>query len=307
MSSIPREHHYVPAVHIRKFQSESGFHLYQKKTGQFFNPTDSRQIFKKRDLNSLRYSIESQTDHISLERDLDEKFDSKFNKHYVVFIEFIQKAIENNLFNITEICDTIKYFFEYGLIGVFRRMKMNPEYHNTDFDILAEGISTFKSLSPEKYAEFEARITPHLPENANLYDFTMKALNSYKQASETLKYPITIPTDFTEFLPDKLIVEIFIARESSFILPDTTGFFIPSANKFLLRNAVETHKVKTLAFPLNPSIVIQLKDQQEFPGEEDIISIMNHNDVTKTNKLFLKYSQTAVLGLSKQVILESIS
>jgi hypothetical protein len=50
--NIPRKHHYVPQIHIQKFKTNDGYHLYLKDKNTFAPATNSNSFFFKKDLNS---------------------------------------------------------------------------------------------------------------------------------------------------------------------------------------------------------------------------------------------------------------
>ncbi|MCP4521640.1 MAG: DUF4238 domain-containing protein [Cytophagales bacterium] len=81
--SIPKRHHYVPRVHIRKFKSNEGYYLLMKQAGIIKNPKSSNHFFVKKELNTIADS-EGNKDHKTFEKELADKWDNKFNYYEVI-------------------------------------------------------------------------------------------------------------------------------------------------------------------------------------------------------------------------------
>lgn len=118
--SIPRNHHYISQVHIKKFFNESNeTYLYSKSTKLFQTKNSSKRIFSEKDLNT-KYN-DGINDYTTVEQQLNQFYENDFEYYYNSLLRLItEKNVD------IEIQKAIIYLARYGAIANFR----NPTYKN---------------------------------------------------------------------------------------------------------------------------------------------------------------------------------
>ncbi|REC62524.1 hypothetical protein DRF65_10565 [Chryseobacterium pennae] len=130
--SIPRNHHYISQVHIKKFfNRQNEIYLYNKSSRLFQTKKSSKRIFSEKDLNT-KYE-NGVNDYTTIEQQLNQYYENDFESYYGHILRLITDKKVN-----TEVQKAIIYFARYGAIANFR----NPTYK-----INLENIF-FNALSP---------------------------------------------------------------------------------------------------------------------------------------------------------------
>ena len=128
MVSNPRKHHYIPQVHLKKFNLGEGYHVLHKDQNKITTYKSAKSFFHVRDLNTTIDLLSHEIDPKSVEQELTNKWDNLFNHHYNAINNIIVQNVTTN------ISDTYKYFFEYGLVTHFRSLKQVKTYNPNSVD-----------------------------------------------------------------------------------------------------------------------------------------------------------------------------
>lgn len=284
--SIPRKHHFLPRVHLRKFKSDKGYNLFDKSKGCFYYPKSSAEIFRKKDLNTAIDENTGEVDYSTLEIELANKIDSNFNQHLKTVSDAIVKSSSINVSNIQE---CLLFFFQYAAIGNLRRMKLNKSYHENAFDFLdeMEGLKKFIINSNEV-------------ENNALKDLENfeNAFRNYQSMTREVPYPIPISTDLGSFLPSHCECNIFIANHGNFILPDSTAIMYKS-DKLIDYYGISYPAIKSIALPLTPNILIEVINVDTIENSQLVISALDLNRVVNVNAKLLESSYLQCIALNE--------
>lgn len=119
--SIPRNHHYISQVHVKKFFNEKNeIFLYNKSTKLFQTKNSSKRIFSEKDLNT-KYE-NGKNDYTTVEHQLNQFYENDFEYYYN---NIVRLTIEKNID--VEIQKAIVYLARYGAVANFR----TPVYKNS--------------------------------------------------------------------------------------------------------------------------------------------------------------------------------
>lgn len=268
--STPKNHHFVSQIHLKNFFNslEKKIYVYDKVLENHFYKKTTKSLFSEVDLNTK--FTEKGKDYFSLEKDLNDNFESGFAESYNTIKEFIQHR-ELTL----EVEIALKYFAKYGVIGDFRTPRFKKNMDDSLFNALSE-IS--QNAAPELKKEIE-----------EIFSF-----------KKEVKYSNW--TDFSE-LADKildlmgnLIFKIQIPRNEDdyFLIPD-----ISSATARAKINAYFNPDIEEIAYigiPLSSKIYIHFHSVKLFK-EEIPPSVIYHcttEEVKTINKNNLDYCQSKV-------------
>ena len=273
--SIPRNHHFVSQVLIKKFLSpEKRVSIFSKTENNIETRPLQRQDFAERDLNSI-ITEDNTIDHKSIEDNLNENFERDFNKHY----DSLFQSIENN--NLNLFTESIKFLIKLGIIGDMRTREHQLEAQHA---ILGGIGSLYEMFSDDLKAEHSSFI------NRN---------SSVKNK---------LPVDYSE-LANRILDIIGDACYCVFKAPENHHFLLPDNTSITYRSKIdpdiETEDGKTLIslampitmiiYPINNKTIIVVKSKK-IEGE-DLSGIFQLSEETTINYnlLFIKNSRDKVI------------
>ena len=135
--SVPRNHHFVSQVLIKKFLNEKKtLYTYSKKDNCINEKTYGRFDFAEKDLNSFLDDNE-ELDHKTIEDNLNKHFENDFNKHYNLLLS----DLKNNDFKNTQ--DSLEFIIRMGIIGDMRTPNHKLETKHFFFSSMQKVIDTF--------------------------------------------------------------------------------------------------------------------------------------------------------------------
>lgn len=284
--NIPKRHHFVPQAHIRKFESAQGYFLLLKNEAEIKNPKSSADFFVKKELNTIS-NENGDKDHKTFEDELSIKWDNQFNNYY--------NSVLDNLINLKEIpCDTLKFFFEYSLIGLMRRKKMEKSF-NDDFLEFKEVIPGLIDLMDSDKLDLSKFTEEEQKDGIDHFKKFLNEMISFDSRQSKMKYRALIPSEAKMLVPDNLTCDIFFCEENGFILPDCSATII-SSNETMNWNSLNINKVSCVGIPLNPRLFLQIKNNDIHPGEINKIFIANEGLIQHVNENLLSSSFSQVVG-----------
>jgi hypothetical protein len=299
--SIPRKHHYVPVTHIEHFKSDEGYFLGIKLSKEIHNKKSATSFFKTRDLNS---SIDERTeavDHKRVEDELNSQWDGPFQIHHDKMVQWISDSLDRSQISEIDINDTLQFFFEYTIIGYFRRAKLTKQYSESSSEILESLDCVIDTLDSET---LEENISPYSEFIEFARNFKQKAIRYQEVSEQNLRYPTPTPVRIKELVPRDCSVDVFIIIDNdSFILPDTTGTFLKS-DKTIKVKGLDIHQVSSVGIPISSNIFIQIKNNDLRPEEENNIAIPKPEKVDYINDLLYSTAIHQVVACEQNAILK---
>lgn len=256
--TIPRKHHYLPQVHIKKFEHKNGYNLFLKEENKIINKKLSVDIFSVKDLNST-LDEDGNIDHISVEQKLADQWDSKFNFHLNILSSWIIESIEQKNYSDIQINSSLKFFFEYGLLGYMRARKQDRDFN----DSIINSILEFKELIPDIEALVSLDEQTEMGKS-ELKDILNLSTNLADEWNKKLKFPVPSTTEFPMLVPERLICDFFITLTPPFYLPDCTAIIIKSKETIEHQNK-NLNKIVSVGIPLTQELFIQIRDKDFFP------------------------------------------
>lgn len=240
--NIPRNHHYVSRVLIKKFADDNGvLYYYDKQLNNFGISRSAKRIFSERDLNTT-ISENDELDYSSTEEKLHKNFETNFNHFY----NKLNDALENKLSD--ELIEAIKYLIKLGIIGESR----TPHY---------------KKRSQEAFFSLLGSVTSYSSENVKNHFLNNK----------DLKYLNTI--DYNEVCNGKISLmgksyfKVLIAPAGEFIL-------LPDCTSITLRHQLESDSyfngelylnqarpISTVIMPINSKLILVAQSEKICPVE----------------------------------------
>ena len=202
--SKPRNHHYVSRVLSNKFMSPAGrIHKYNKhhKYNKYRTKSTTKSLFSKTDLNVIK-DKDGNLDHESVEAELNNNFETNFDKHYRIITEAVEadREIGKVIDNSELVLESIRYLIGMALIGEARHPERIENINNAVFGLLFEiAQEATDELKEEIYSSYRdvAEIT-----NKNPTNFT-KLRDSLEESMGEIIYSIQIaPEDEYFLLPD---------------------------------------------------------------------------------------------------------
>lgn len=274
--SIPRNHHYVSQVLIKKFLNiDKRVSVFSKTENNIETKILQRQDFAERDLNSI-ISDENTVDHKSIEDNLNENFERDFNKHY----DSLFQSIEND--NLDLFTKSIKFLIKLGIIGDMRTREHQVEAQQA---ILGGIGSLYEMFSDDLKAEYSSFI------NQNSTVKNKLPVDYSKLANEIL-----------DIIGEDACYCVFKASENHhFLLPDNTSI----THRSKIDPDIETEDGKTLIslampitmviYPINNKTIIVVKSKK-MEGE-DLSGVFQLSEKTTIdyNLLFIKNSRDKVI------------
>lgn len=283
--SIPKRHHYVPRVHIRKFKKGAGYFLLLKDKKEVKNSFSSADFFVKKQLNTTGLE-DGGKDHFSFENELTIRWDNNFNTFYTDIIN--NQKTPNKINN-----KTLKFFFEYSVITFMRRLKMEDKFNN-DFlsfkDALPEVVEVFNSNEID-LSEFT---NDAIDSVKNLFQSFSNELNKLEEKQKGVDYPALIPSEAKMFVPEKCHCIIYITSKDSFILPDCTMTALKSKETFDL-HGMTVNKIAQVGIPLTPKLFIEIRNSDLIDAKENLICIPSKKEIEEINNSLFNIAYTQVL------------
>jgi hypothetical protein len=286
--SIPRKHHYVPQVHIRKFKEENGYFVFRKTDNKLINFKSSSNFFVAKDLNST-LNDEGEIDHETAESEFEKIWDGKFNCHFNIISSWIVESIKNNCNSSIRIEESIKFFFEYGLIGYQRALKQSQEFN----DSILNPILEFEELLPEledlELDDFKLSEEEFKMGIDSYKDFIILITNHVKTSQELLKYPVPIATELKMLIPENCSCDIILSKNSSFFLPDCTAIILKSEETMKYQDR-DINKIVSVGIPISSGIYLQIRNKEFFSDHETDLYAWNIEKVDEWNEEIIRHS-----------------
>ncbi|WP_430408926.1 DUF4238 domain-containing protein [Kordia sp.] len=192
--SIPRNHHYVSQVLIKKFLTVNKYYSYYSKLEKkVLTKRLERKDFAEKDLNSIT-DDKNEIDHKTIEDNLNSNFERDFNKYY----HSLFKSIETN--NLVLFEQSIKYLIRLGIIGDMRTREHQLETQNAILGGLSDMYDLF---SDELKQEFSNIIDTQKPVKNKLpIDFNKLTDEILYNMGEINYYVFKAHKNHFFFLPD---------------------------------------------------------------------------------------------------------
>jgi hypothetical protein len=284
--SVPKNHHYLSQVLLKKFlDSEGRLNYYSKSEKRIINKEYSRFDFAESFLNSI-ITNEGEIDHKTVEDNLNHHFESGFNKHY----ESLFRALKQNDHSL--ITSSISYLIRMGIIGDMRTPQNQIETHEVIFGALRQ-----ISLLGDKDLQHEFE------------DFLL----SVSHVKNKLPVDYKNLTEGIEELMGECIYSLFIANQNDFFfLPDNTSVVIRSKlepdivfNGEILESM--SMPIATIIYPIDSHNVIVAQSTKICPQENHGIYNLSSKVVSTYNRMFLDSSRDKVICESPDYLKEFIS
>lgn len=296
--NIPRKHHFVPQVHIRKFETSDGYHLYFKSDKKFINKKSTIDIFSTKDLNTIA-NLAGELDHFTLENEFAELWDSKFT----IFFKEINEVIDTHLKTKREpefSQECLKFFFEYGIIGRMRRLKMEPNFGNGLTD-LSEGLWEFGNIDAD--AQYLSEFSPDVIKNSkSLLENLTNQINQIIDSQSNLKYKGIMPTTAEILMPEECSCKIYFADVPSFVLPDSTAIIVASESQ-KDHFGYKYHPVSCVGIALSPQIFLEIKNNDITTDNSNSIQSVTNTQINTINTKAFQSSFTQIVTADKELIL----
>jgi len=273
--SIPRNHHFVSQVLIKKFlNTEKRVSIFSKTENNIETRPLQRQDFAERDLNTI-ITEDNTIDHKSVEDDLNENFERDFNKHY----DSLFQSIENN--NLNLFTESIKFLIKLGIIGDMRTREHQLEAQQA---ILGGIGSLYEMFSGDLKAEYSSFI------------------------NQTSSVKNKLPVNYSE-LANGILDIIGEACYCVFKAPENHHFLLPDNTSITYRSKIdpdiETEDGKTLVslampitmiiYPINNKTIIVVKSKKIEGENLSGVFQLSEETTINYNLLFIKNSRDKVI------------
>jgi|GEM_PF-6547992 len=291
-----RRHHYLPQVHLNKFKSENGFHLFRKTGNTFISKKNTSDIFQVTDLNTT-VNENGVLDHDTVEEELTLKWDNAFNTHYNNIMNYIADCISNKSENPIIIQESINFFFEYSIVAFLRSKKSQRKNDISDFDWV-DGIDDFKEIiSNIDSKEYEKGV-------AWIFENIDKTKDWVEKLKE-LKFPSMTTTNVDFLRPSSCSCDIIISMEQPFLLPDCTSIITLSNEKIIFNNKVIS-KIYCVGVPITPYVFLQIKNNDLCGDKSTYIYKWNSERVNELNFVLFNKAFDQILYMEKVKVLLKI-
>lgn len=268
--SIPKNHHYVSEVHIKKFfnETENKIYVYDKIKHNHFNKITTKSLFSERFSNSK--FTNGEIEHSTLELDLNLNFEQDFKKHFQEIQSFIAHR------KITpEIGNALYYFAKYGVIADMRTPRFKQQLDDTIFDALS-------TISANATSELKDDID-------QMFDFKNEVKYSnnlvYSDLADKLLEPM-----------GELIFRVQIPKEDAdyYILPDIAA--ATSRAKINKYFNPDVEEIAYIGIPLSSKIYLHFQSEKLFAENKPSSGIVfsTTQNVETLNKANLDYCQSNV-------------
>lgn len=290
-----KRHHFIPQVHIRYFKGNEGYFVYDKELSKIVTYNNSNSFFYRNNLNK-KFNFRTSEIDTSIEEELGVIFDDNFNHHLnnISYWGIRQLPGFSDLGEV-EINPSLRFFFEYSLIGFFRRFSAEKSQEEN----LIRDLELFR----------EIKDLPNLPEIASKFEFANNEefsldklmtqmdtiLDSIKSKLPELKYPVPIPTDLKALVPENLCCELILSPNFDIALPDVGGLMYQSDDKNTWMG-LEFKVVKSIELPLSKNMFIRIKNSDYLVDKSNkLIKVESKEEVFKINKKLFKASLREIL------------
>jgi hypothetical protein len=284
--SIPRNHHFVSQVLIKKFLGPNDMlFTYSKKNNCIEEKKYTRHDFAERDLNST-LDDDDFIDHKSIEDSLNKNFESNFNKYYDLLIEGIEKEDYSNFLK------AVHYLIRMGIIGDMRTPEHKLEIQQTIFGTFEPLMEISTSELKNEYIKLKEKIS--IVKYISSVDYDELCNGIIDLMGEIIFSIFLAPKDNYFFLPDNSSV-VFRSQ----LVPDTKL----SDGTILINPG---RPISTVIFPINSQIVIVAQSSKICQQKENGIFQLSKEVMIDYNKLFIKRSRDKVISSNKDYLIQFI-
>jgi hypothetical protein len=279
--SIPRNHHYVSQVLIRKFiDNFNNLYTYSKEGSCFEEKILTRFDFAEKDLNSTINKY-GEVDHSTVEETLNRHIETDFNTHYDKIITAITTE------NYSDINTAMEYLMRMGAVGDMRTPQHQIESQNSI-------LGTFRMLYEHSSDEIKAQIEQFENHTSGIKN---KLPIDYKEISDKI----------LEIMGEKIYSILKSPINDYFFLPDCSSVVIRSQleedtilNGELLLNP--SRPIGTIIFPINSKVVIVAQSAKICPQKSHGIYDLSSETVAGYNKMFLDAARDKVICQDKDYL-----
>lgn len=277
--SVPRNHHFVSQVLIKKFLDEKKtLYTYSKKDNCINEKPYGRFDFAEKDLNSF-FGDNDELDHKTIEDNLNKYFENDFNKHY----DLLLSGLKNNDFKNTQ--NSLKFLIRMGVIGEMRTLDDKLETKHIFFSSMQKVMNTF---SIDENNGFNAYVKKHsTSKNVTGIDYNEICDKIIDLMGEIIYSVCYAPKDNYFFLPDNSAIQIRSKRETIRKLPNG-------------KTAINTiSPITTIIIPINSHVLIIAESLEICPKNENSVNQLSKKDLILFNKLFIEHSRDKVICKNK--------
>lgn len=285
--SIPRNHHFVSQVLIKKFLgANNNLNIYSKSENKVIIKPFERQDFAVRDLNSI-ISNNGEIDHKSVEDNLNLYFETEFNKYYDLLIKSIDLNDHENF------VISIKYLIRMGIIGDMRTPEHQLEMQNVMFQSFGGLYEMFSDELKQEYHEF------------------LESVSSVKNKT---------PLVYNE-LCDKILKIMGEVNYHVFKVADNNYFFLPDNTSVIHRSKLEPDietkdgkiletpglPISAILYPINSEIIILVESKKISSQKQNGIYQLSEKVTIDYNKLFIENSRDKVVCSNERYLKDFIN
>jgi hypothetical protein len=285
--SVPRNHHFVSQVLIRKFLGTNEMlYTYSKKSKSIDEKPYERFDFAERDLNST-LNENGEIDHKSVEDNLNKYFESGFNKHYDLIIEGFKNDDYSNFET------SVKFLIRMGVIGDMRTREHQQEIDQALFGALDTIMENATEELKSGYNNFIEKNS--IVKNKSAIDYDELCNEIIDSMGEIIYSVFIVPKDNYFFLPDNSSVVFRSKLEPDTKLDDGTILINPS------------RPISTVVFPINSLILIVAQSSKISSQKESGVFQLSKDALIEYNKLFINKSRDKVISLNKDYLTNFIN
>lgn len=284
--SIPKNHHFLSQVLLKKFlDSEGRLNYYSKTKDSITNKEYGRFDFADEYLNSI-IDDNGEIDHKSVEDNLNHNFERDFNRYYDNFFNALTSDNHEGL------TDSIKFMIRLGIIGDMRTPEHQTETQNTIFGGLEQIRQLADSKLEQEFEEFYNSVSP--VKNKLPVDYNEIANGIQELMGECIYSVFIADDDEYFFLPDNSAVTIRSKLEPDI---EYNGEILESGSR----------PIATVIFPINSKTVIVSQAAKICPQKSHGIYNLRSDAVNKYNKMFLDSSRDKVICANNEYLHTFIS
>lgn len=285
--SVPRNHHFVSQVLIKKFLGKNNMlYTYNKTSKNIDEKPYSRFDFAERDLNSI-LNDDGEIDHKSVEDNLNKHFESGFNKHYDLLLD----ALKND--NYENFLTSVKYLTRMGIIGDMRTLEHQLEINKALFDVLDPIMKNATDELRNGYFNFIQKTSVVIKKSTTDYD---ELCNGVIELMGEIIYSVFLaPKDHYFFLPDNSSIVFRSKLEPDTKLADGTILINPSM------------PISTVIFPINSQILIVAQSSKICTQNINGVFHLSNESTNDYNKLFIDRSREKIICSNKDYLSDFIN
>ncbi len=274
--SIPRNHHFISQVHIKKFFNQKNeIYLYSKSTKSIFQKKSSEKIFSERDLNT-KYQNGS-NDYSSIEEQLNKYFENDFEFHFNIV-----KNITIDYVLDIQAQTSMLFLARYGAIANFRTPTHKSSLEETFFNSLKPAMDNATESLKKSFYDF----------------FNNRGDSKFLAGTDYLYLANEIISKMGKIY---FIIEMPKSEDDFFILPD----FGASTQRKKINTYFnpDIEEIAYIGLPLSSKIYIHFYSEKH-PEQINMsgIKLLNSDEVLYFNKLNFQFANEKIACESKSYL-----